>query len=177
MTGEIASNAWSIWVNGVEGTNNGDGTWSAQIAAIGVGGGALEALAIPNSDHGGNGSGGSDAAGNPISAQAQGVLALVPAPSGVYISKYQEWNQEDYYDAPNSWSDTNQIIWQDGQPARQANLWHDGAGYVGLDLYTWPATSWPQPLPNGLETQILFYLAPPTNMTPGLQRYCRSIAM
>jgi hypothetical protein len=53
-------------------------------------------MAIPLSDNGGNGSGGFDAAGNPNSTNAQGILALVQAPEGVYISRYQEWDEQDY---------------------------------------------------------------------------------
>ena len=59
VTGEIDSSiasSYTIWVNGTAATNNGGGTWTAQIASIGVGGGVVEAMAIPNSDNGGNGS-------------------------------------------------------------------------------------------------------------------------
>ncbi|MGD0744048.1 MAG: hypothetical protein ABSA45_02740, partial [Verrucomicrobiota bacterium] len=38
VTGEISSSDYTVWVNGSQATNNGNGTWTAQIAPIGVGG-------------------------------------------------------------------------------------------------------------------------------------------
>jgi hypothetical protein len=59
---------------------------------------------------------------------------------------------EVYLGVPRSWSDTNQILWQDGQPATQVRLTHAGPDFPQISVFNWPATSWPQPLPDGVWT-------------------------
>lgn len=73
VTGTINLSDHTVWVNGVRATLNGDGTWSASDVPPGSGGTAVfQAVAIPNSDNGGNGSGGGAGGGasqgNPTSA-------------------------------------------------------------------------------------------------------------
>ena len=165
VTGEIDSGVasdYTIWVNGSQATNNGDGTWSAQIASFSVGGGMVEAKAILNSDHGGNGSGGSDAAGNPNSAQAQEVQTPVKAPEGIYFSMYQSFEQYDF----SNWGDEeiwfNSRNWHDGQGGSAAIFeYYDWDSYFPwLGSITWPAASWPQTLHSGTGTKIEWNLSP-----------------
>ena len=56
VTGKINSSGYTIWVNGVMATQNGDGTWTATNVPIPPNGSLVQVTAIPNSDHGGYGS-------------------------------------------------------------------------------------------------------------------------
>jgi hypothetical protein len=55
-TAEVAidTSGYTVWVNGVQATNNGDGTWTAQITPIGIGGGLVQVTAVPDSNNVGN---------------------------------------------------------------------------------------------------------------------------
>lgn len=164
VTGEINSSDYTIWVNGAAATNNGDGTWAAQIAPIRANGDTVEAMAIPNSDNGGYGSAAqADSFGNPKSTQAQGVQAQAEAPSGVFISSYQENDEEDYVEMGGSpdnpyyhlaYSDVNFTHWTDGKSSRGQRSFHDDPLIPVLYKYAWPATTWPQSLTNGAGTEI-----------------------
>ena len=57
VSGAIGTNGYTVWVNGVQAAQD-SGTWTAQIAPLGVGGGLVQVTAIPNTDNGGNGTGG-----------------------------------------------------------------------------------------------------------------------
>jgi hypothetical protein len=141
VTGEIGPGGWDIWVNGVEATNNGYGSWTAEIAPIGLGGRMVVAQAIPDSDQdlvGMRGFAMADSSANSTQWQPN----RIPAPSGTYISRYQESDQEQ-----DSWTQTNQIVWQNGQPVSETSFFDAAPGFTELDLCTWPATTWPEPLP------------------------------
>jgi hypothetical protein len=62
VTGEINSNTYTVWVNGIKATVsssvNGAGvyTWVANNVPMAQGGSLVQVTAIPNSDHGGYGS-------------------------------------------------------------------------------------------------------------------------
>ena len=55
-TAEVAidTSGYTVWVNGVQATNNGDGTWTAQNTPIGIGGGLVQVTAVPDSNNVGN---------------------------------------------------------------------------------------------------------------------------
>ena len=57
ITGTINSTNYTVWVNGVKGTNNLDGTWTVQLPPLNFNTPVVQVRAIPNSDHGGNGGG------------------------------------------------------------------------------------------------------------------------
>jgi len=57
VSGTISDPDYTVWVNGVQATNNGDGTWTVQNAHLSLDTPVVQARAIPNSDNGGNGSG------------------------------------------------------------------------------------------------------------------------
>ena len=169
-TGGITAGGYTVWVNGSRATNNGNGTWTAQIASIGVGGGTVEAMAIPNSDNGGAGSSAHSASGNPTPSpgdtSAQAVQQQVAAPAGVFLSEYHvddEWNGQ--IEVSNQ-DGTNMITTAATQYSRFN--WQDAQGADGDYLtYFWgiivfpitvesacPPTSWPQPLPGTTETVL-----------------------
>jgi hypothetical protein len=60
VSGAIDTSGYDIWVNGVKATLKDDGTWSASEVPLNEGNTAvIQAVAIPKSDHEGNGTGGS----------------------------------------------------------------------------------------------------------------------
>jgi len=94
VNGGLGGGGYTVRVNGVKATDNGDGTWTADNVPLPVGGTAvLQARAIPNSDNGGHGTGGTGGSaagyadpGNPESAQARDREAVPEKPAGVYIA-------------------------------------------------------------------------------------------
>ncbi len=167
VTGEIDSSDYTVWVNGAEATDNDDGTWTAQIAPIALGGGTVEAVAIPNSDNGGNGLGGFDPAGNPLTGKAQtngkfasqdsngssqssqGSQTLVAAPEGDYISHYYVSETDIQGDAYDTLTNFYTITWDDGSGGSGVWSWDEALHTV--NQYSWPTASWPQPLPCGTD--------------------------
>jgi hypothetical protein len=94
---------------------------------------------------------------------------LLTAPSGVYISSYQEQDEEAfslnpaYPYEPNYpiYPDGNRLNWQDGQGGSLATrFWDDGT--PALVSVTWPATRWPQALPVATVSETLYS---PTNVS------------
>jgi hypothetical protein len=108
---------------------------------------------------------------NPSSPNSQSAVASV-SPSGVFISSYQENDQEDYYFPPftnsggyvfpsYSYSDINFTHWTDGKGGDGQWMFDDGPTVQWS--YTWPSTSFPQPLPSGtgVETYLDYPDIPP----------------
>ena len=152
VTGEVASVDCDIWVNGVQGVNNGDGTWTAQITPIGASGGTVIATAYPNSDEDDLGLRSFAMAHESTnSTQGQGILALVSSPSGVYISCYQEWDEEQFV-SPSWVTYTNQLIWQNGQGGSETLFATNAETWYSLNLWSWPASLWPEQMPQGAFT-------------------------
>ncbi len=149
-SGTIGASGYTIWVNGIKATNNGDGTWSATIAPITVGGGQVQVTAIPNTDNGGNGTGGSGngGTGNPSSTQSVNTQTTVQAPQGAYQSGFHEnwqltgpeWDGYEYITT--TWTDV--MDWEDGQCGGHRHRTWDNQGIPESSDVTWPATSWPQ---------------------------------
>ena len=146
VTGTIDNTNYTVYVNGMQATNTGGGHWSATITPIGVSGGAVVANAVLGG-------------GDPTAQQ------IDQAPQGVYISQYQEHDEEDYdYLAfeqsdppPYCWKNTGTVNWQDGRPGGYVYWAGLGGGANTTDCFmNWPATSWPQPLPTGPATGIIF---------------------
>jgi hypothetical protein len=161
VTGGMDTGGYTIWVNGIKATDNGDGTWSAEITPIGIGGGLVLVTAIPNTDNGGNGSGGGPGV-NPTSANSINAEAVVNPPQGVYVSAYhynvqQTFLEPDYYPVF-SW--TNELWsyvldWQDGQGGTESGFFFvDWLPYEPASrATTWPTNHWPQALTNGFQIQ------------------------
>lgn len=142
VTGTIGGTNYAIEVNGVSGTNNGDGTWAATITPIGIGGGAVVVNAVQNE-------------GDPSAQQ------IVQAPSGTFMSEYHLHNKMDVYDWNfDNWNlETVQEDWDwsylaGGTIRTLQYINYDGYyGYPGLYAIlhniSIPAGGWPQPMPLG----------------------------
>jgi hypothetical protein len=103
VTGTIDdSSDYTVWVNGVMATLNGDGTWTATNVFLPPGGTAvIQARAIPNSDNGGNGTGGSgggpvtyDNLGNPDPPQDQDAEIQTDKPWRLYVLNDTQHSEE-----------------------------------------------------------------------------------
>ena len=156
MVSGTVPDGFVVWVNGTQATNNGDGTWTAIITPLCVGGGMVAVAAIPNADNGGNGSGG--AAGvNPSSAQSLNSHATVQPPQGVFISSYHNHNDCNKYVYGGD-DEISKIItdWQDGQGGHYESSYYNNSieSHPDWDNADWPATSWPQALPAGSGTLV-----------------------
>jgi hypothetical protein len=79
----------------------------------------------------------------------------VQSPQGVYISSYQDNWQNIQGDAYVTLTDFNTTTWQDGCGGSGVSQYEENLQVV--DNYTWPATSWPQPLPNGTDNYVVYY--------------------
>ena len=170
--GTISDPTYSVWVNGVQGTNNGDGTWSATNAPINPGGTAVfQVRAIANSDNGGNGSGGGGTAsyanlGNPTSATAIDLETSEDKPDRLYVSQYtmdlsRSENAQDqtvtYFGRivltnTEAWTDnySDNSTWSD--QAGGSGGWSNGGGNCTCSVQqNWPASFWPD-LANGTQS-------------------------
>jgi hypothetical protein len=90
-------NDYTIWVNGVQATNNGDGTWIVQNPILTLNTPVAQVRAIPNSENGGNGTGGGTpsgsgqtwSSGNPSATNGVDAETEMPWPDCVvYDSEY-----------------------------------------------------------------------------------------
>jgi hypothetical protein len=165
VSGTIDASGYKIWVNGTNAVQPGNGTWHATLPAMTGASGMIEATAIPNSDNGGNGSG-SDAAGNPLSAQSKNAAAAVPAPSGIHYASYHYHLHREIpaSSAVGDWT----VDWADGAASTQKDEtwnWSDGHPHI-YGLYQWPPVSWPQG-PAYLGTKISYIDAWATNVYSG----------
>jgi hypothetical protein len=155
--GTIGTSNYTIWVNGVQATNSGDGTWNAQITPLCVGGGLVAVAAIPDSDNGGSGSGGG-AGVNPQSAQSLNTQATVQPPQGVFVSAHHE--TDDYHGFVDDFNYLpyrvySEMGWGNGQGGMASSYDEYQDIPLNQDLIveeyqtSWPETSWPQILPYG----------------------------
>ena len=169
LSGTIGSTAYAVWVNGVRGTNNGDGTWSVPAAPLNWGGRViLEAVAIPTSDNGGNGTGGGGGAPtnenmrNPASPYAVAMVAVANQPfRAPYVQSYTNLLVSINHVEPDllaNFNDvltsTNMLTWTDGQGGAQTlvqTLGPRADNAVVTTETTWPQSRWPA-LVNGTYT-------------------------
>jgi hypothetical protein len=153
VTGTIGEEVYTIWANGVQAVQS-NGTWVAAITPVGYAGGMVEVTAIPNTDNGGNGSGGGGTA-NPWSSQSINAQATVQPAQGVFVASYhrneqtqsrvwrydqnmnQVWYTQSTYDIMN---------WVDGEGGRGVNFIYECGNPDWGVLYetNWPASEWPQ---------------------------------
>ena len=185
VDGTIDSSDYTVWVNGVEATPPDEyGNWEADNVPMTPGGTAvIQARAIPNSNNGGNGMGGSgggpvtyDNLGNPDPAPDIDTELQIDKPAEVYVySLHQDRHEDDasstvirgLNDDSEGQLDTTfaQETWSD-----QNLVWTNGAGGTGYEnFHTWwrgwsDATNDPGPDFNAIESndwQITFS----TNLT------------
>lgn len=165
VSGSIGASGYTVWVNGVQTTQT-NGTWTAQIAAVCIGGGVVNVTAIPNSDNGGNGSGGGGGTAmtvNPNSSQSLNTQETVASPQGPFISAYHLNDQRNYlpiaYFGPQGYDpgclvETYNIVnWDDGKGGSGASFRLIYWDTVTWDFGNWAASSWPQ-VPDGSDTSI-----------------------
>jgi hypothetical protein len=146
VTGTISDSADSaVWVNGTKATLNGDGTWTATNVYLPTGGTAvLQARAIPNTNNGGNGTGGSgggpvtyDNLGNPDPAPDIDAEIQVEKPTRLYVASYTE-KESGFQDLSDYYMDeAGNPVTPEGlystwyREVRTGNIvgsWQDGAG-------------------------------------------------
>jgi len=93
--GHVTDPDCAVWVNGVRGTNNGDGTWTASYLHLTVDDTVVQARALPNSDNGGAGSppagGCPGEPGNPTSDQATDAETQLVWPEGLVYTRAVHW--------------------------------------------------------------------------------------
>ena len=130
----IDTDGYTVWVNGVPATDNGDGTWTASITPIGIGGGLVQVTAIPNDSNTGNNL---RAAGRFSAAQTSGqtpsvnTQATVQPPQGVFFSAYHYNVQMDYLLMNPNEDDYWALDWQDGQGGNEVSF-----DYADWQYYT-----------------------------------------
>ena len=95
VTGSTTLSNYTIWVNGIQATQDGQGNWEAQSVPVGPGGTAVvDARAIPNSASDNNGAGTGTTApsdGTPVNPTASDSIAAeleIDQPPACYIQKY-----------------------------------------------------------------------------------------
>jgi hypothetical protein len=130
VTGTVGDTQYTLCINGIRATVNQNGTWSATIPPIGIGGGAV----VVNAVLGG---------GDPSLQQ------IVDPPQGVFISSYHASLQahstvlaaDCFYDM---------LDWEDGSGGKAAEFaYYYGPRHPMLSESQWPTTAWPQSLPEG----------------------------
>jgi hypothetical protein len=147
-SGAISDPGYTVWVNGVKGTNNGDGTWVATGLQLRLSDDSVQARAIPNTDNGGSGSGAANsaagAAGNPGSSQA------TDAESEMDWTVAQTFVQEYHLTG-------DYVNIYDGSISRNRDDWQEGLGGAGhflsystndpcspaVETWTWLPCWWP----------------------------------
>ncbi len=145
VTGTIDTTGYAVWVNGVRATDNGDGSWTAIDVPLNEGCTAvIQARAIPISDNGGNGTGGSGGGlatdanlGNPNSASGVDREGKTPKPARIYIKKHHEkwsieWHEHlDFFEningVPGAKIDWVDMDWKE----KGGHYWEDGVGGNG----------------------------------------------
>ena len=94
VSGSVMLTNYTIWVNGVQASQDGQGNWDAYSVPVGAGGTAVvEARAIPNSDNNGNGTGTTPPSdgtpGNPTAADSMAAQTQIDQPATCYMQEYQ----------------------------------------------------------------------------------------
>ena len=137
VTGTIDDSSYTVYVNGVQATNDEFGNWSATIAPIGIGGGAVVVNAIQNG-------------GDPTLQQ------VVDPPQGVFESQYHQKDRQEFIAVGEPYPYLilgGRIDWGDGMGGIEENLGEELTNGVVSEstggLMSWPGTHWPEPLPNG----------------------------
>jgi hypothetical protein len=157
VTGTVVLTNYTIWVNGVQATQDGQGNWEADSVPLGPGGTALvEARAIPSSDNNGNRTGSApspDATpGNPASPDSLSAEMQIDQPAAWYMQEYQyrqRFTMTQYLDGGGEiqQTDTGQVddVYMNGGTA---NAYQCVSGDEEFDgwlnwAFTWPCDQCP----------------------------------
>ena len=163
LSGTISDSSYVVWINGVAGVNNGDGTWSADNVPTTPGGVAVfDATAYPPAEAPANNAGGNGV--NPQTANAQNTSTNPDKPVRLYVKEntmdVDYFRQEDDTGVdPPSYSTQSYFTsyshhWNDGvggggvftgdstgscSPSAYGWPYHDWANIT----FQWPASFWP----------------------------------
>jgi hypothetical protein len=149
--GSINAQGYTVWVNGRQATPSGGQTWQALNVPVCEGGSAvIQARAIPNTDHGGQGTGGSGGTvstmanpGNPSSSQARDSEAGPDKPPVVVQIHYDKKLTTTFAEAPpNDYQvDYHETIkWDLGRPGSW--FWDHCWGGSSTKYFEWDDSDW-----------------------------------
>jgi hypothetical protein len=171
--GTVSDPTCAIWVNGVQATNNGDGTWTANSLNLTINTLVVQARAIPTTDNGGSGTGGgsssggiggtSEDQGNPSSTSGTDAEMELAWPEAQIYTKSAHYND---WDNGYDWTGTIQLYfgaadWSTTGGGTAAGKSWDAAGNPTLNmLYTYPPGEWA-----ALRTVTITDFLANTNMT------------
>jgi len=127
VTGTIADDSYTIYVNGVTATNNGDGTWTALITPISGTGGAVVVNAVK-------------AGGDPSLQQ------VVLPPQGVYMDVSHSKESDNYWG--NDFQQ-DESAWSDNAGGSASEQSSDGVNNFSTGII-WPTSPWPAAVPLGV---------------------------
>ncbi len=139
VTGSVEASGCTVWVNGVQATQDGQGNWEADAVPVGPGGTAVvEARAIPNTDNNGNGSGSAPMTDgtprNPTAMDSTAAQTQIDQPPYWYVDCYSE-----------SGNSTVNSTWTCGPcPELQTltSIWNTSAGWLsGGSAYDYEANT------------------------------------
>jgi hypothetical protein len=169
VTGTVALTNYTLWVNGVQATQDGQGNWEADSVPVGPGGTAVvETRAIPNSDNNGNGTGTAPSTdGTPSNPTADDSIAAQTQfnqPTMIYLQSYDyqaNGTTIDYYNCvtncPATWTHIvdSQFCWDVMAGGTDTEYVEDDLdGCDGpfpteweKDVYTYFIDFWPPTLP------------------------------
>jgi uncharacterized Zn-binding protein involved in type VI secretion len=157
VSGSIQLTNCTLWVNGIQAAQNGDGAWQASSVPLGSGGTAVvEARAIPNtpSDNNGNGAGmtgaTSDTPGNPTAPDSVAAELEMDQPAVVYMQSFS-YNHTYKYNENVCTAETSTQGFETGVSASYGNggtAYANSAGTttIGTNVNTWSETqnfNWP----------------------------------
>ena len=163
LTGAISDASYAVWVNGVVGINNGDGTWSANDVPTTSGGVAIfDVTAYPSGEAPSSSLSGGGV--NPQTPNAVGTTGTTNKPVRLYVEKYTD-------------DETRHIIYSQTNCDANGNLATDQYGYIWMvdDQKEHDNVIWNDGL-GGNATNHLHevFTSNVTNETSGLRRgYCR----
>jgi hypothetical protein len=195
VNGTIDHANYTAWVNGVKATLGGEGTWSADNVPLNPEGTAIvQARAVPNTDNGGNGTGGGaspsyENPGNPSSAGARDAEQPTDKPMRIFVatdaqtdSGSDDVSYKTFYDDDDTlctgtiehpWNYSHH--WSDRGGGTSHSYWKDKfheecSGVVTEQIQececdtSWPATEWPNLVDGIAECQ--YYCSPGTVVPP-----------
>jgi hypothetical protein len=165
LTGTVSDPDCTIWVNGVPGVNNGDGTWQASGVPVNPGGTASFAVAAYP-------------AGQDLQANAASVdKTNVDLPDRLYVASDTQ-STLFTYDASDIYGSNDTVSqyahgWTDGAGGEGGGAWQGAETFSGVTnsgseslSFSWPASSWPNFVPG---TQTMTFTGEPCT---GLEMFC-----
>jgi len=149
VSGSFSAGGYAVWVNGVQATVSGDGTWGVDQVPVNQGGTAvIQARAIPNGAPFSGGGGGTNCTladpGNPSSPQAREVEADADKPPVVVQVHYDKSLVDDFETSDGVYGETwtESVCWELNEPGSgfESLCWGEADDqYYGWNLALWDA--------------------------------------